>query len=78
MGQSVEHFRDDFKDVPGEEDLSLPKYQMKFCAEAFFEVSSLKTKFFVVAKIKDFITKFDFFKIPQATTRTPASYYYYY
>ena len=70
MGQSVEHFSDDFKDVPGEEDLSLPKYQMKFCAEA--------TKFFVVAKIKDFITKFDFFKIPQATTRTPASYYYYY
>ena len=41
MGQSVEQSRDDFKDVRGEEDLSHPNYQIKFCVEAFFEVSSL-------------------------------------
>ena len=41
MGQSAEQSRDDFKDVHGEEDLSCPKYQIKFCAKAFFEVSSL-------------------------------------
>ena len=38
MGQS----RDDFKDKRGEEDLSRLNYQIKFCAEAFFEVSSYK------------------------------------
>ncbi len=32
MGQSAEQSRDDFKDVRGEE-----IYQIKFCAEAFFE-----------------------------------------
>ena len=41
MGQSAELSRDDFNNVRGEEDLSRPNYQIKFCAEAFFEVSSL-------------------------------------
>jgi len=41
MGQSAEQYIDNFKDVPGEEDLSRPNYQIKFCAEAFFEASSL-------------------------------------
>ena len=44
MGQSAEHARDDFKDVQEVEVLSYTNFQKKFCGEAFFGMSSLKTQ----------------------------------
>ena len=52
MGQPAEQSGDDFKDVQevrwfqgctGSGSLKLPKFQKKFCGEAFFGMSSFKT-----------------------------------
>ena len=51
MGQPAKQSRDDFKDVQevrwfqgctGSGSLKLPKFQKKFCGEAFFGMSSIK------------------------------------
>ena len=44
MGQPTEQSRDDFKDVQEVEVLSYKNFQKKFCGEAFFGMSSLKTQ----------------------------------
>ena len=50
MGQPTEQSRDDFKDVQEVEVLSYKNFQKKFCGEAFFGMSSLKTQLIEMLK----------------------------